>query len=196
MLGEVTEEQDTNINLSHSHSNLNENISSIPSTRGESFDSLLGESDNVSTTTTHSQHTNINDNQQHLSKISPAISTRGESYDSLRGESTNVSAKTKNSSQQNSILAFRISTRGESSNSLLGEPTNNEISCHEAIESLINKNNESIQLLLEEKTEPANKSNKPTEDRAQSTRGQSSGSLRGARRNKEGDYPNDKKGRA
>ena len=105
---------------------------------------MLGESNNVSTTKILSQHTNINNNHQHPTSISPVTSTRGESLDTLLGESTNVSHKTNNSREQNKSPADKISTRGESSNSLLGEITNKETSSHEAIEALINKNNETI----------------------------------------------------
>ena len=66
LLGEITEEQDTNKNLSHSQSNTNENKSPILSTRGESFYSLLGESNSVSTTTTHPLHTNASLNQSQV----------------------------------------------------------------------------------------------------------------------------------
>ena len=80
LLGEITEEQTTNSNLSHSHLNINSSISSVLRTRGESFDSLLWESNNVSTTTTHSHHQDT--------KAASKISTSGESFDSLLLEST------------------------------------------------------------------------------------------------------------
>ena len=97
----------------------------------------------------------------------------------MLGESANVSAKTKNSSRQNSKLACRISTRGESSDSLLGETVNNKGSSHKSIESIINKNIESLDLLLHEAIETINESNILSNDETPSTRGESSGSLLG-----------------
>ena len=183
LLGEVTEEQDTNRNLNPSQSNTNENISPILSIRGESFDSLLGESNNVSTTTTHcSQHP--------LPYTSPAISSRGESFDSLLRESTNVSHKIYSSHKHYLSSVSKISTRGETSNSLLGEMANNEGSFHEAIEAIINENNESLGLLLHEAIETTKESNKLSKDEAPSTSGESSGSLLGE---KGSDKPNKSK---
>ena len=136
---------------------------------------MLGESINASTTTTHPHKTN---SQHNISNRSLTISTRGESYDSLLGESTNGSNKTNNSYQHRSNSNARISTRVESNNSLLGETTNKETSSHEAIEALINENNETINL-----QEATNESNELSNDEAPSTRGEPSGSLLGEKGN-------------
>ena len=70
-----------------------------------------------------------------------------------------------------------MSTRGESSNSLLGETVNNEGSSHKSIEAIIDKNNESVDLLLQEAKETTNESNKLSKYEAPSIRGELPGSL-------------------
>ena len=147
LLGEITEEKNTNSILS-----INSSISPVSSTRGESFDSLLWKANNASTTI-NSYHQNT--------KAESKISTRGESFDSLLGESYNVLTTTTKPRKQDSNSASKIRTPGESFDSLLGESLKNEASTttstsqpksrsHESIEAIINKNNESLNLLLED----------------------------------------------
>ena len=90
---------------------------------------MLGESSTVSTTTTHSHHQD--------KKAEPKISTRGESFDSLLGEST---------SETNNEASITTS------------PSQPKSRSHKPIESIINNNNESLNLLLEEAIEMTNKS--------------------------------------